>query len=109
MINYKPGDIVLVAFPFSSGGQSKNRPAMVVLDTGDADILVARVTTHDWRDDQDVVIHNWKQAGLLAPSIVRLHKLATLEKPLIQRRLGGLDRKDHSAISEALRRLYGDW
>jgi mRNA interferase MazF len=41
MINYQPGDLVLVAFPFTGGG-SKVRPALVLLDTGDDDILVAR-------------------------------------------------------------------
>jgi hypothetical protein len=41
----RPGDLVLVAFPFASGTQAKRRPAMVVLDTADADAVLARVTT----------------------------------------------------------------
>ena len=50
---------------------------MVIVDTGDADILVARVTTQSGQSDHDVPIEDWRGAGLLAPSIVRLHKLAT--------------------------------
>ncbi len=109
MINYQPGDLVLIAFPFTVGAQVKHRPAMVVLDSGDADILVARVTTQTAQSDHDVRIDDWKGAGLLASSTVRLHKLATLEKSLVQRRLGGIQSADRVVISAVLRRVYGSW
>jgi mRNA interferase MazF len=109
MINYRPGDLILVAFPYSKAVQAKNRPAMVVVDTGDADILVARVTTQSGQSDHDLPIEDWKDAGLLAPSIVRLHKLATLEKSLVQRHLGCIQSQDRAAISAAMRRLYATW
>ena len=109
MTNYQPGDLVLIAFPFTTGTQTKSRPAMVVLDAGDADILVARVTTQSGQDDHDVLLHGWKDAGLLAPSTVRLHKLATLEKALVQRRLGRVQSEDRAAISATMRRTYGTW
>ncbi|HEY7066014.1 MAG TPA: type II toxin-antitoxin system PemK/MazF family toxin [Chloroflexota bacterium] len=80
MMNYQPGDLVLVAFPYTAGNQTRTRPALVVLDSGDADVLVARVTTQLYRTPYDVVIRDWRGAGLLAASVVRLHKLATLDK-----------------------------
>ncbi|MGA8346262.1 MAG: hypothetical protein WB773_00450, partial [Isosphaeraceae bacterium] len=43
--SYLPGDLVLVDFPFTTSGPGKPRPALVVLDTGDADVVLARVTT----------------------------------------------------------------
>jgi mRNA interferase MazF len=109
MINYQPGDLVLIAFPYTAGGQAKCRPAMVVLDVGDADILVARVTTQSGQDDHDVLLRDWKDAGLLASSTVRLHKLATLEKALVQRRLGCVQTEDRAAISLAMQRVFGNW
>jgi mRNA interferase MazF len=109
MINYQPGDLVLVAFPFTAGIQSKNRPAMVVIDSGDADILVARVTTQSAQDEYDRPIKGWKTAGLLAPSIVRLNKLATLEKSLVRRCLGSVQGEDRATISAALARIYSAW
>ena len=45
MTLYKPGDVVLVEFPFASGVGSKLRPALVILDTGDVDLVVARITS----------------------------------------------------------------
>ena len=82
---------------------------MVIVDTGDADILVARVTTQSGQSDHDVPIEDWRGAGLLAPSIVRLHKLATLEKSLVQRHLGHIQSQDRAAVSAAMRRLYAAW
>jgi mRNA interferase MazF len=82
---------------------------MVVLDTGDSDILVARVTTQGAQGEYDVLLRDWKEAGLLAPSTVRLHKLATLEKSLIQRSLGCIRSDDLAAVSLAVRRLVNRW
>lgn len=107
--NYQPGDLVLVTFPYAGGAQTKNRPALVILDVGDADIVVARVTTQSYQTSYDVPITDWQGAGLLAPSVVRLHKLATLEKALIRRRLGKLQQADRQQVSAVMRQTYGAW
>ena len=109
MTNYKAGDIVLVVFPFAGGEQSKSRPAMVVLDGGDADIVVARITTQLHQTLYDTPIADWRGGGLLAPSMVRLHKLATLEKALVRRKLGSLQPKDLPIVATMMQRIYGDW
>jgi len=102
MMLFESGELVLLAFPFSSGAAIKQRPALVLADTGDLDLLVARVTTQVHDSIYDVPIQDWKQAGLLAPSIVRVHKLATLEKSLVQRKLGRLTPADLSAVRTGL-------
>jgi mRNA interferase MazF len=109
MISYRPGDLVFISFPFTAGSQTKGRPAMVVLDAGDADVLVARVTTQSGQSEFDVLLGDWRGAGLLAPSTVRLHRLATLEKSLIQRSLGSVQADDRPALRAAIRRIIGSW
>ncbi len=109
MTNYQPGDLVLVAFPYSGSAQSKRRPALVVLDAGDADVVVARVTTQPHRTPNDVAIGDWQGAGLLAPSVVRTHKLATIEKALIRRQLGSLQSPDRQRVSAQIRQAYAGW
>jgi mRNA interferase MazF len=42
---YSAGTIVLMEFPFTDGAIGKPRPALVVFDSGDVDVLVARITT----------------------------------------------------------------
>jgi mRNA interferase MazF len=109
MTLYKPGDVVLVKFPFTSGAGSKLRPALVILDTGDDDLVVARITTHTSLTLFDVVVVDWRGAGLLAPSNARLHKLATIEKSDIHRSLGHLQPTDSQRVAAVLRRFLDQW
>jgi mRNA-degrading endonuclease toxin of MazEF toxin-antitoxin module len=45
MTNDKVGDLVLVDFPLTGSGPGQPRPALVIVDTGVADVVLARVTT----------------------------------------------------------------
>jgi len=107
--NYQPGDLVLVDFPFTSSGPGKPRPALVILDTGDADVVLARVTTQLSNTPFDVTLADWQQAGLLAPSTVRLHKLATLAKMVVRRHLGALTAGDRQRVAAVLQRIAASW
>jgi mRNA interferase MazF len=109
MTNYQAGDLVLVSFPFAGGTQVKTRPGLIILDSGDADVVVARVTTQMYQTGFDVAIQDWSGAGLLAPSVVRLHKLATLEKVLVARTLGILQATDRQKVSHVLQQIFGNW
>lgn len=109
MTYFDPGDVVLLAFPYVNAERRKKRPALVLLDTGDADILVARITTQMHQTPYDVSLKEWQSAGLLAPSVVRLHKLATLEKALVERKLGEIHADDRKAVAGVLRRMCNDW
>jgi mRNA interferase MazF len=109
MTSYQAGDLVLIAFPYASGSQFRVRPALVLLDTGDQDIVVARVPTQPHATPYDLVLTDWQKAGLLAPSIVRLHKLATLEKALVSRVVGRLEPGDRQKVSTVLQHIFGSW
>lgn len=106
MEQYKPGEILLLKFPFSDASDVKRRPALVLIDVGDNDVVVARVTTHHTRSSFDVEIKNWQEAGLKAASVIRLDKLATLEKNLIDRKLGRLSIEDWARVRSKLRELW---
>lgn len=109
MINCRTGEILLVTFPFVHGDRGKQRPALVLADAGDEDVLVARVTTQDRHTGFDVVLSDWKSAGLLAPSVARIHKLATIHKSLVKRRLGSLTEKDRTGVAKVLGILWQQW
>lgn len=109
MTNYQIGDLLLVDFPFTATGPGKPRPALVILDTGDADVLLARVTTQAHDSPFDVPILAWQQAGLLAPSIVRLHKLATLAKNRAHKHLGSLEAVDRQSVAAVLQQIAATW
>jgi mRNA interferase MazF len=101
MTTYEFGDVVLVDFPQSGTSQRKRRPALVVLDIGDADVVLAPITTQG-----DYALQEWAASGLLRPSWVRLAKLACLEKRDITRRLGRLRAQDHTTLIQLWHTVY---
>ena len=79
---------------------------LVLLDTGDEDIVVARVTSQITRTVFDVEIVEYEQAGLLRLSVVRLHKVNTIEKRLVNRRLGILTASDWTQVREKIQQIW---
>ena len=106
MTNYAPGDVLLLAFPFTDQGRAKQRPALVLLDTGDEDVVVARITGATARDQHDVTLLDWEAAGLILPSSARAHKVATVAKSLVRGRLGRLTVRDRDLVRQALQRAF---
>jgi mRNA interferase MazF len=106
MITYNACEIVLLVFPYASTELIKKRPALILLDTEDEDIIVARVTSQSAKSDFDVVIEDWQKAGLLVPSIVRVNKIATLEKNLVERKLGILSAEDWLNVCNKIKQLW---
>jgi mRNA interferase MazF len=103
--DFRTGAVILINFPFTDGTSAKKRPALVLLDSGDSDLLLARITTQSSDSPFDCELAHWIQAGLKAPSFVRLHKLATLEKKLVQKQLGFLTPTDLQRVLEVFQKV----
>ena len=88
MAIYKLGDVVLVKFPFTNNLGFKKRPALVIRDTNDGDVVVCRITSKLYNSPYDINLMNWQQSGLQLPSVIRAHKIASLEKNMIDKKLG---------------------
>lgn len=105
-IRHQPGEILLATLIFSSQAGQKRRPVLVIQDPGDDDLLVAPVTSHGLRSAHDLTLNDWPQAGLRLPSVVRLEKLATIEKGTVVRVLGRLSVADHDRVAAALPEFF---
>ena len=106
MTTYECSDVVLVDFPPSGTSQRKRRPALVVLDIGDADVVLAPITTQTRTARGDDALQEWAASGLLRPSWVRLAKIAGLEKRDMTRRLGRLRAPDHTTLCQLWHTVY---
>ncbi len=106
------GDIVLVAFPFTSHTTSKRRPAVVVsrLDYNaiKPDVVIMAVTSQLRPSPVlgEVWVERWQSAGLLKPSAIK-PVFATLERTLVLRQLGVLDADDQAALRAAINQVLG--
>jgi mRNA interferase MazF len=105
---YAPGDILLAALVFTSQTGTKRRPVMVIRDAGDDDLLVVPVTGQAARVAYDAVLSHWQQAGLRLPSVVRLEKLASIEKTTVLRSLGRPSADDWARVMEKLTELFAE-
>jgi mRNA interferase MazF len=106
MRHYQGGEVVLVTFPFVDKTGAKKRPALVLRDTGDADIIVARITSQAPQPEFDVVLTEWQQAGLVLPSVVRVHKLLTLAKRRVEGNVGAITPRDWAQVRAAVQALW---
>ncbi|EKV01316.1 growth inhibitor [Leptolyngbya sp. PCC 7375] len=91
-MTYKFGDVVLVPFPFTNQVASKKRPAVIVSSDGynqrHIDIVLMAITsqTSATAYADNVVIQDWKSAGLLKPSVIK-PIIMTVEKELVLKQL----------------------
>lgn len=106
------GDVVLVTFPFTDLSGSKKRPA-VVLQTETAqsiDTILAFISSvlPEFSDKSEIILlpsqQDFTKTGLKVPSVIRLDKLATIDRRLVIRKLGSLTPKRLNQIDEVLLR-----
>lgn len=91
------GEVYICEFPFTSGSQSKIRPALVLFDLK-KDAVICRITSVLRSGPLDVTLTGWQTAGLLKPSVVRLDCLVTAEKTIFSRLLGRLTPEDAAKV-----------
>ena len=91
MKTYKFGDVVLIKFPYTNKKAQKKRPALILNDFNDGDIVVCRITSKIYGSVFDLNIENWEEVGLKLPSIVRVHKIATLDKNMVDKVIGKIN------------------
>jgi mRNA interferase MazF len=106
MTVYSFGDVVLIGFPHTNLQGVSKRPALILYDPGDQDVLVARITTQEYTTDADHRITEWEKSGLLAESFIRLGKQATIEKKYIIRKLGALADHEAETVKSILKRIF---
>lgn len=111
----KAGDVVLVRFPFADIAAGKKRPALVLACTARSPrnrlVTLAMITsqTDAHRLPGDLLLADWKQAGLLHPSLLRLAKVATVDVELIDKRIGALTKTDRAAARSAFGSVFAAW
>lgn len=103
------GDIVLVPFPFTDLSGQKVRPALILYtEKNDDDCVVILLTSikpkRAYFFDLFVVASN--RNGLKIDSILKVNKMATLEKKLVLGQLGRLELIYMQQVEKKLRHLF---
>ncbi len=107
MTSFNPGDIILIDLAYSDQSTTKKRPALVLLDEQDEDVVVARITSVYRPDNRyNYQINNLTTTGLHIPSCIRFSKILTVHKNNIIRALGKLDIQDKELANRLLTDIF---
>jgi mRNA interferase MazF len=63
---------------------------------------VCRITSQIYKTKNDIFIDDWEKSGLKLPSVIRVHKIATLEKDMVEFILGQIEKPTR----EKVRRIF---
>jgi mRNA interferase MazF len=112
MIKYS---VVLVPFPFDDFSATKVRPALCLTDSiREFDhIVIGFISSKVSKVLEECEIPfikdtpGFHETGLLVDSVLKLHRLTTIPKSLIQRKLGSIPPKLQKEVHDKLKLLFG--
>jgi mRNA interferase MazF len=100
------GDIILIPFPFTDMTSTKLRPAVVLIETN-YDLTVSFITTQmKWREATDIELFPSNKSGIKKVSLIRLSKMATVDKSLAIGKIGELQQVEMRELNVKLKRLF---
>jgi mRNA interferase MazF len=105
----RKGEIVLIPFPFTDLSGQKVRPALILHANNRAeDCLVAFISSRPQvrMHGFDIAVTSSKRNGLKFDSVVKVNKVATLQKKTVIGKLGTLESSLLEDVNNKLRTLF---
>ena len=105
-------DVVLVPFPFSDLRSSKKRPCLILTmfepKSLGKHMIVSMITSNlaGISFPFDIVMKDWKGAGLPKPSLIRLSKIVTLDSTIVVKNLGRITGADQDSVAQNFAKLF---
>ena len=106
----RKGAIVLVPFPFTDLSGHKVRPALVLFASARGeDCIVAFISSRSAKkkSQYEVLVHMLSENGLKVDSVVKVDKIATLQKRIVIGEIGSVEKSVQKETEGTLRRLFG--
>jgi len=107
---HRIGHIILTPFPFTDLSGNKVRPALVLGEQeGGDDITVCFISSispkkvHKFDILIDSKEKNFKNTGLKLKSVIKVVKIATLDKAVVLGKIGELDQKNMQKVKNVLK------
>lgn len=110
MERFIKGDIVVIPFPFSDLSRNKKRPAFVIKDLPDNDILLCQITSKPNKDIFSIPLlrSDFKEGELPVESNIRVNKLFTADKKIIAYKVGVVKERYCEKIIQEIIKLISD-
>ncbi len=104
------GDIVVMPFPFSDLSSNKKRPAIVLADLKDQDLILAQITSKGISDEYAIKINHthFELGNLNKESNVRPNKIFTADKSIILYKIGHLKSEKIDQVTNRVIKILMD-
>lgn len=97
--SFARGDIIVVPFPYSDLQSKKVRPALILYSDTSEDFIVLGITSQNTRKNSTKILdENFETGNLSVVSYVVHNKVATVNKRIIHKKIGALDRHTFKTI-----------
>src|SRR5260221_10582285 len=102
------GSIVFIEFPYSNLKNKKLRPAVILANAEFDDVILCQITSKPYSSKTSIQIgpDDFAKGELLKVSYVRPDKLFTIEKSIIQKTVGELNKKSINIILKKVQKLF---
>ncbi len=102
----KKGDLILIPFPFTDLTGSKKRPALILKESK-LDVTVCFISTQlHLQESSDMQLQPNPKNGLKKNSLLRIGKIATIDKSLVIGKLGELSKKEIQELDSLLIKIF---
>jgi len=109
MARFVAGDVVILPFPHTDQSGGKKRPAVVLHETQDQDILVCMITSAAYGSATiPLDTKNLQSSGLRVSCAVRPDRLLVVSPALVEKKTGRLSKEMLSAIKGVLVSWFQD-
>jgi len=104
------GDIVVIEFPFSDLKNSKKRPVLILKIPHGEDLIALQITGTSYEKNMETELNknDFKKGFLKRESFVRIDKVASIEKSLINYKIGSLKKEKFEEIIEKFTNFIKD-
>jgi mRNA interferase MazF len=100
------GNIVLIPFPFTDLSGNKLRPALILAETS-FDVTVSFITTQlQWQEPTDILLQPNTSNGIKKTSLIRLSKIATIDKLLVKGKIGSINQTQIADLNQKLAAIF---
>lgn len=105
---FKQGEVWLAKVYFKNEAKFKHRPVAIVGRdiTVDIDVISSPITSSEPRNEFDVVIEYWQEAGLKYPSVARTTKISSIPQSAFIKKMGDLNIHDLDRVLMMCRSLF---
>ena len=110
------GDVVLVHYPYSNLIKHKRRPALVIsgskLNEHSLDVILIAISSKIWKNTLfgvKILLDDpgFQSTGLNVSSTILCEKIFTVEKRLIERKIGTLPASILGQVKSKIREVFG--